>query len=1582
MSDFCHLHVHGQHSLLDGLTKPDEAVEAALADGQPAIALTDHGSLGGTLKFASAAEAAGLKFLPGIEMYLSLGSRFEHNAVEVPSDDDFDGTGGEGAGGKGRATKRKIYEHLTVLATSVAGWRNLMVLDSQTYDTFWQRPRADYRLLAEHAEGLVAGTGCLGGPVAGQLLVGNREQAEANLRTLLDVFGTGNVFVEVMDHGIRSEQRIVGDLTELAAKYTLPVIATNDAHFSRADQARHHDAWLCVSLSKGSRTVRVGDEKRWRFQGAGYHLRTAAEMHALFDDQPGTAGAVRNSLLVAERAEDRIVQRALADHHRVPVFPLAPGQTLEEVFHARVLAGLKERYGTPLPPEVKARARFEEDTIRQFGVMSYFLTIADVIAAERAAGGLVGAGRGSSGGSVAAFALGITRLDPLRHGLLFERFLNPTRKGLPDVDTDFQASRQSLVIHRAAETYGADRVARIGTYGQSWTKAAFKQMGRVLGRDAAANRLADAVPKVGDPKKTTIDILTDPANSEGAELRAVLAELGEQGAGLVEAARAIEGSAANETIHACGVVISDEPLAGTVPLRRIDPKEGGDPFPVTQWDAGDCEAANFVKFDFLAIKDLDVVADTVRLIAESTGEQVDVDVLDADLTDERSLAAKAMLAEGRTAGVFQLGSSGITELTRDIRPETCDDLAAILALYRPGPMGADQHHLYAARRRGGQAVDYGVFTPVPAEQHIIAGSLDRTLGCLVNQEQVMSLARDIADFGPGQMKDLQSAFSKKKQALMDSLKGVFFSGGMADHRRDGSPKVAFREETLASLWRAFEASGSYLFNACLPADTRLDTGRGRGPKAEQWTVGRLFHRLHGNPDADPQTCPFCEERPRAPKRPDGMCTRCRTWRFKFDDDRGFLLLAHDPSDNRIRAQRVADVHFSGLRPVLEITLADGKAVRATSNHRFLTPTGWRRVCDLRPGDALVVDGGYQRQVSGPENRTTVGPRRFEIPGGGHRPYQPGISNSGWVDGGFVKLKEWTAQTVAEARCACGRTAADGRIERAHLDGDRTNNDPSNLEWKCASCQKAYDYAHNGRRRRREKGRLEAARRIVSIVPAGEEPVYDVEMAPGTSHSFLANSIVSHNSHAYAYAVLTWQTAYLKANWPSQFGAALLANTTNQDKRDKVLADLVAEGVVVRPPSVVDGQAGTSVSAGEVLLGLAEIKGVGDCGAAIVAERGEHGPFASLYDLATRCHLNSGTVQALAEAGALDAFGTRLGISMVARAVRAPGLPVPDCEWGVLERTARQRARLGLSLGEHPLVALRATICASTALDPMKAHRAGLTGAITPDVRASVNVLQLHNLPRADRARVDTLGVVSRAAEVVGQRGRRLTMVVDSAKTAVECVMWPDQYATWRARHDAPQPGQVLGITGRVRMRIPVGTDESGEAETEPVISLVADRLWPVPLDDPATGLTPAPGTPQVLAAGPAPVPEPPVAEPARQACAGAPAVQPALVEAPAHGVFAVELRPYDGTELNTTLQGAWPAMRKADPDGCAAVQDWHRTAAPGAVLPRPVAGVDICWRINADAPRVCPDRSRLAATVKAARQRRHARRVTPHTVVA
>ncbi|MGO1549586.1 MAG: hypothetical protein ACTHWO_07190 [Nesterenkonia sp.] len=722
-------------------------------------------------------------------------------------------------------------------------------------------------------------------------------------------------------------------------------------------------------------------------------------------------------------------------------------------------------------------------------------------------------------------------------------------------------------------------------------------------------------------------------------------------------------------------------------------KDAGEDEPqVIVWDGDMVEDFGLLKMDFLGIQNLDYIDLTFEYLARRAEEGLpqsvdDIPDPDGDLDGhfgEDVDAAYDMLAAGRTAGVFQLDGAGMTRVVQDIGPENLNDLSAAVALYRPGPISAKMPEDYAAKKHGRQPESYERLTTDEDEIEWLADVLDETYQSVVYQEQGMRLGQVVAGFDDIQRSTLRKAIGKKKQDLMDQCSEWWFDGYDKEFEKNGeliSP--VFSRQTAERVWGFIKGSADYSFNKCLTGETKLSTER----REDYWTIEKLYRRLHGDWSGPADKCSYCWERPAKPQTPDSPCDRCSSWLTKFkDSSRGFRLLAADSTDGRIRPQMVKDVHHNGVREVYKITLADGRTVRATQNHRFLSADGsYIHVRDLTPIESsLATHGGYAGQEHGSnENRTTSGPRIFKknVPW-----YAPKSRNTAFIDGGYVKLREWTLQTWRGAACdECGIPRGETRLERAHLDGNRRNNEPENLAWKCVSHHKKWDYAKNGRRRRWEKGHLVTEATVVSVEPDGVEDVYDVEMASGTDHNFLANGVVSHNSHSAAYALLAYWTAYLKANYPVEYGAAMLATSDNDEKRLMLLADLKGEGIEIGAPAVNESAQKTVPVSGEIRLGLGEIKDVGKAAASIVDARAMGGEFVGLHDFATRVKgINVKSMRALIESGAMDAFGPRRGLlKTLYAAKKADVAPVGD-DFGVVERDRRQRAVLGTVVGSTTL----------------------------------------------------------------------------------------------------------------------------------------------------------------------------------------------------------------------------------------------------------------------------------------------------------
>jgi len=805
------LHTHTEYSTRDGLSKLDEMCAAVAADGQPGIAVTDHGNLGASWKLQQAAEKAGILPVFGLEAYLAIedgkpDARLRRATRQKPAGS---GSGGDPAGSGSKENEGEArYHHLTVLAETATGWSNLLKIQNAAHDgdAFWFKPRADLSLLAEHSEGLIVLTGCLGGPIKSRLVAGDYAGADSALGALCDIVGHDQVYVEFMTHGIPEEDAILPELVQLAQRHHLPAVATNDSHFTHVGDAATHDAWLC----NGNTGTTLSTPKRWKFHGAGYHLRSTAEMRALFDDLPGTEHAVDNSVRIMERCT---AQRVIPEPHlRLPIFD--PDGDSVALLREKVKAGAVVRYGDPLPEHVRQRLNDEFRVIKTKGLADYFLIVADMIDWSRNQGYRVGPGRGSAAGSCVSYCLGIVSVDPIRFGLLFERFLSPDRVGMPDIDTDFENAARSKVIDYLVRRWGRDRIARIGTFGVSAAAGSLRAAGRVLDKSGVGAKLAETVPMLGGGHTAPIGQLLDPGFAPGEPFRALANRL--DSADVIKIARGFEGVISTESVHACGVVIGDEDLPGIVPLRRDRNSDSADRL-VTEWDGKDIEDAGLLKIDVLGIINLDGISASVRLIKEGLDPEaraafVDPEFVVDDESDPQARAAWDLLCQGRTAGLFQVDGAGMTALCRQVGPRSMEDLAAIVALYRPGPMGLGMHELYAGRKAGREAVSYDAFSTDSDEVEVIRSVLGETYGIITYQEQLMRLGEVVAGFDPIQRDLLRKAIGKKDKVKMAQAGDQFIAGAGASVTTAGAPKMVFAKSTARNLWQAMEASGDYTFN--------------------------------------------------------------------------------------------------------------------------------------------------------------------------------------------------------------------------------------------------------------------------------------------------------------------------------------------------------------------------------------------------------------------------------------------------------------------------------------------------------------------------------------------------------------------------------------------------------------------------------------------------------------------------------------------------------------------------------------------------------------------------------------------------
>lgn len=1244
---YVHLHNHTEYSKLDGLTRIDRVPQKAKELGQNAVASTDHGDMRGAFMFQKAALKAGIKAIHGCEFYLAFGSRFEKNFEVVPNDDD---TVSDDDGGK---EKRKYFMHLTVLARTKQGFKNLVKVHNGTYDiradgasANWNKPRMDFDLLKQFGEGLIVLTGCLGGPVAGPLaraakldetieelahthevinmftgldreltqeeaaklskaqnLAGQsasedlwrsqsaelRAQARANLNTIIDAVGRDNVYIEVMYHRIGAERRALVELIALSEETGIPLVATNDCHYENEDDHTHHDGFLAVGVKKS-----LDDPDRFKFNGTEtYFMRSEEQMLNVLGNHPeeyiATAWrtAVANSQVIADRCEEQTLVIPKSDEYHLPKFPLPDGfTTAEEYLGHLVDDGAKWRYGetySQLRPDVVDRLKEELRVINLMGFPDYFLIVQDLVrwarsdytpedwvasdggvlpmpeTRERKKPILVGPGRGSAAGAAVSFVTGIVNICPLRYHLLFERFLEEGRAGMPDIDLDFERDRRQEVFRFIVVRWGKENVAHIGSTNYALTKAAIKDAARILkpsndfkaGAEiqALGNKLANLVPE-----RYTFEQLDNANDQAGDKFRELVADEGERADLILDRARAFEGIAKAASIHPCGFIISPIPLDELVPMR-VDSNDDESARIIT-WSDKACESMGLLKMDILGIQNLDIISKAFDGIARNQGVELSMDTIPDpdDSSNEKVRNAYQLLSRGDTTGVFQSESGGMRGVFRDVQPEDLNDLSAVIALFRPGPLTAGVPDLYAARKHGRQKVDYTQFTRDKTEQEWLDSVLSTTFGLFVFQEQLMRLGTVIAGFDAAQRSTLRRAVGKKDANEMAKV-GEMLVAGAEEEFLDEEGNVispSFTVETAKRFFELAKGSASYLFNA---------------------------------------------------------------------------------------------------------------------------------------------------------------------------------------------------------------------------------------------------------------------------------------------------------SHSAAYAQLAYVTAFLKANWPVEYGAAILATSDKSDKRISALQDLRSAGITVDAPSINHSVDDTSAVGDKVVIGLKEIKNVGSVGSHIFAEREANGPYASMADVMNRVQIpgdnKSGTqkisvsaMQALVEAGAFDEFGPRLGQLVILRAVRDSDRVEPvDAEWTVLERSARQRALIGIAVGLHPIIhhAEYLSQWRAPVYDP-DGNRAG--NSLTP-LRAAVTEASETSDPYSPT----TGGIVAGWEEKAFSGGRRAIMQLESPSATVETMIWDRTLSALMRTNRVPQIGDLIAVSGRMKIKTTTlgETSDDEMAETITVPSLSLTEMFPIPDPDTTTWNLPNPG---------------------------------------------------------------------------------------------------------------------------------------------
>ena len=767
--------------MLDGMAKVDLLAEEVKRQGMPAVGMTDHGNMFGSDAFYRKMVDAGIKPIIGIEAYLAPESRFNKQRVRWgephQKSDDVSASG--------------AYLHQTMLAETATGLRNLFYLSSMaSYEgQLGKWPRMDAELIAENATGIIATTGCPSGDVQTRLRLGQFDEALEAAAMWQDIYGKDNYFLELMDHGLDIENRVRSELLEIGRKLDLPPLVTNDCHYVLKSQAEAHEAMLCVQTGKT-----LADPDRFKFDGDGYYIKSAEEMRATWDNL--VPGACDNTLLIAERVQDYGEIWEPHTHDRMPIADVPDGHTPTSWLTHQVMEGLKDRFdGGQVPQEYVDRAKYEIEVIDMKGYPSYFLIVADLIKHARSIGIRVGPGRGSAAGALVAYALTITNIDPIEHGLLFERFLNPERPSAPDIDIDFDDRRRGEMIRYAADNWGEDKVAQVITFGTVKTKQAIKDSARVqFGQPGyqIADRITKALPPAIMAKDIPLSGIMDPEHpryGEAGEVRTLI-ETDPDVKKIYDTARGLEGVVRQAGVHACAVIMASVPLLDCIPMW----KRAQDGALITGWPYPACEEIGLLKMDFLGLRNLTVIGDCIDNIKSNRGFDLDLEALTTD--DEE---AYKLLARGDTLGVFQLDSGGMRELLKRMEPTGFDDIVAALALYRPGPMGMGAHWAYADRKNGREEI-----TPIhPELEEPLQEILADTYGLIVYQEQIMRISQKVANYTAGQADGFRKAMGKKKPEVL-AKEFITFEAGMKSN--------GFSDAAIKALWDTIEPFASYAFN--------------------------------------------------------------------------------------------------------------------------------------------------------------------------------------------------------------------------------------------------------------------------------------------------------------------------------------------------------------------------------------------------------------------------------------------------------------------------------------------------------------------------------------------------------------------------------------------------------------------------------------------------------------------------------------------------------------------------------------------------------------------------------------------------
>ncbi|MBI1276527.1 MAG: DNA polymerase III subunit alpha [Anaerolineaceae bacterium] len=1228
--NFVHLHVHTEYSLLDGLSRIDKLVDRAKELNMPSLAITDHGTMFGVMEFYRTAKAAGVRPIIGVESYLARRSMQDRDP---------------------KLDKRPY--HMLLLAKNQTGYKNLLKLASEAQlNGYYYRPRIDRDLLAAHAEGIIATSGCLAAQIPTAIMEGRDDEARELIGWYQDVFGKENFYLELQQHDIPELETLNKWLLEYGkSNHTnVPLVATNDVHYVLDTDYDPHDTLLCIQTS-----ALKTDADRLRMSDASYHLTSQQEMYGFFGD--AAPEALSNTLKVAEMCDINLDDK----EYHLPVFPVPEGYDSTSYLRYLCEKGMRWRFGSRADDaDMKARLDRELGIIGDMGFNTYFLIVWDLTQFARHAD-IWWNVRGSGAGSLAAYTLGITNIDPMQNNLLFERFLNPGRVSMPDIDMDFPDDRREEMIYYTARKYGEDKVAAIITFGTLGAKAAVRDVGRALNVPLeVVNQAARLIPTEPKPKPIMTYVEENPELHQMYKNSSEIKQI-------VDTAVHLQGVNRHASTHAAGVIVADKPLVEYLPLHRPtkvekEDGEGNSENPlkaVTQFPMETCESIGLLKIDFLGLSTLTIMRKACDLIERHHGIKFTMDNIPYRPTGDPEVDRKLkesfeLMGRGETVGVFQVEGSGMQQMLRDMRPTKFEHIIAAVSLYRPGPM--EFIPLYNKRLRGDEAIEY--------RHDLLAPILEETMGIIVYQEQLMQIAGALFDYELGEADLMRRAVSKKKEKDLKKHRDIFLERG---------PNHGLNNDTINIIFDDIEFFANYGFNKCLVYDTEIvDADTGRRVKIGDVATGKvqIEHTL---------TC--------------------------------------DTDTLRLKSGKVTAAMANGVKPVYRLKTQLGRQIEATDNHPFYTFDGWSNLGDLTVGEQIAVP--RRIEVNGKLEWTSekiielaetyavnrspdlaIPAEVFELSNDQIALFLAHLWRDHWYVMGEGKRvfydtdSKQLAQQIQHLLLRLGiisrfvvswfhgtpissindiKTSYTIHIDELESlerfisslggnflksdDVERVDNISTVLQTTFAVIPTQYSSPFSGLVLSSSQMALASGDedandiywdKIVSIEYIGEQPTFDLTIE-GT-HNFIANDILVHNSHAADYAVITCQTSYLKTHYAAEYMTALLS--VHRDDITKIttfLGECRRLGIPVLPPDVnysavdFDIQKQPNGVRG-IRFGLVAIKNAGENALMpIIKAREADGPFASLEDFCRRVDLRQvqkRTLESLIKVGALDAFGIR------------------------------------------------------------------------------------------------------------------------------------------------------------------------------------------------------------------------------------------------------------------------------------------------------------------------------------------------------